>query len=120
MGETELHRLFLDGDETCWFLRSPNPMWTDAEMVEIEAKRLATSPKLGNIAIILRSDNGWHLRFNRSSLTWPEMEACLCASKMEHHGHRHFSILLEDDTLRVSKKPGKRSSPPRLWKVIKL
>ena len=84
-------------------------------MVEIEAKRLmGLFPKLGNTALIFRTDNGWHLRFNKSRLTWPEMAAALCESKMEHHGHRHFSLLLKDDTIRVSKKPDKNSHEPYL------
>ena len=120
--ERELkHHLFIDADEDSWFLKSGNPLWTNAEMVEIEARRLmGLFPKLRYMALIFRSDNGWHLIFNKSRLTWPEMVAALCESRIEHHGHRHFSILLADDTLRVSKKPGKTSSPPRLWKVLHL
>lgn len=115
------HRLFIDGDEYGWFLHSQNALWTDCEMVRIEAKRLMMMfPKLGDTALILRSDNGWHLRFNQSRLTWPEMVTALCESKIEHHGHRLFSILLEDDTIRVSKKPEKNSHKPTLWEVVKL
>ena len=115
------HRLFIDGDEQGWFLRSHNPLWTDAEMVKIEAKRLMWMfPKLGNRALIFRSDNGWHLLFTQSKLTWLEMVAALCESKIEHHGHRLFSILLEDDTIRVSKKPYKNSHEPYLVEVIKI
>ncbi len=114
------HRLFIDGDESGWFLRSHDPLWTDPEMVSIEAKRLMQLfPKLGDTALILRSDNGWHLRFNQSRLTWPEMVAALCESKMEHHGHRHFSLLLEDDTIRISRKPDKNSFEPYLVTVIR-
>ena len=114
------HRLFIDGDETNWFMRSPSPLWTSPEMVEIEAKRLMTMfPKLGKIAMIFRSDDGWHLRFYQSRLSWSEMEAALCESRMEHHGHRVFSMLLEDDTIRVSKKPYRGSHEPYLLKVIK-
>ena len=115
------HRLFIDADEQGWFLRSVNPLWTDAEMVRIEAKRLlGLFPKLGDTALIFRTDNGWHLRFNKSRLTWPEMVAALCESKIEHHGHRRFSFLLEDDTIRVSKKPSKNSHEPWLREVIKV
>lgn len=114
-------RLFIDADENSWLLRSNNPLWTDAEMVKIEAKRLLRMfPKLGDEALIMRSDKGWHLRFNQSRLTWPEMVTALCESKIEHHGHRLFSILLEDDTIRVSKKPGKYSHKPYLWEVVHL
>lgn len=116
-----LHRLFIDADEQGWFLRSDNPLWTDCEMVRIEAKRLmGLFPKLGDTALIFRTDNGWHLRFNQSRLTWAEMVAALCESKIEHHGHRLFSMLLEDDTLRVSKKPVKNSQKPWLVEVIKV
>lgn len=115
------HRLFIDGDEQGWFLRSYNPLWTDPEMVSIEARRLLTMfPKLGDTALIFRSDNGWHLRFNKSRLTWPEMIAALCESKIEHHGHRLFSLLIEDDTIRISRKPEKLSHKPLLREVIKI
>lgn len=115
------HRLFIDGDEQGWFLRSRDPLWTDAEMVKIEAKRLLRMfPKLGVTALIFRSDNGWHVRFNQSRLTWPEMVAALCESKIEHHGHRLFSILLQDDTIRVSRKPDKNSHKPYLVEIIKI
>lgn len=115
------HRLFLDGDEQGWFLRSHDPLCTNAEMISIEAKRLLRMfPKLGDVALIMRSDKGWHLRFNQSRLTWPEMVAALCESRIEHHGHRLFSILLEDDTIRVSKKPDKYSHKPYLWEVVEL
>lgn len=61
---------------------------------------------LGRKAVIKRtSGSGWHLRFPQSRLTWAEMEAALCSSIVEHHGHRWFSMILEDDTLRVSEKP---------------
>lgn len=118
---SRLHRLFLDGDEYNWFLHSLNPLWTDCEMVVIEAERLLRMlPKLGGTALIFRSDNGWHIRFTHSKLTWPEMEAALCQSKMEHHGHRVFSMMLEDDTIRVSRKPYKHSHKPFLFKVVKI
>ncbi len=116
------HRLFIDADEDCWFLRSEDPLWTDVvEMLEIEARRLSfLFPKLGSVALLIRSSlNGWHLRFNKSRLSWPEMEAVLCESKAEHFGHRMFSQLLEDDTIRVSKKPSKPIKP-YLRKIINL
>lgn len=116
------HRLAIDADEDCWFLRSSDdPLWTDTEMLEIEARRLCfLFPKLGNEVLLIRSSlNGWHLRFNKSRLTWPEMEAALCASKVEHFGHKMFSQLLKDDTIRVSRKPGKPVKP-YLRKIIKI
>lgn len=113
------HRLAIDADDDCWFLRSEDPLWTDTEMLEIEARRLSfLFPKLGSVALLIRSSlNGWHLRFNKSRLTWPEMEAALCESKAEHFGHRLFSQLLKDDTIRVSRKPSKPGKP-YLRKII--
>lgn len=115
------HRLLIDGDEKSWFTRTRNPLWTTSEVAEIDAKRLLRMiPKLGALAVIFRSDDGWHLHFPFSSLTWAEMEAALTESKIEHHGHRAFSMMLKDDTIRVSAKPYKNSHSPTLWKVIKL
>lgn len=114
------HRLFIDADSDCWMLRQSNPLWDDGlEILEIEARRLMGLFPLGKKAVIKRSSGkGWHLRFPESRLTWPEMEAALCSSPLEHHGHRCFSMMLEDDTLRVSGKQGVHS--PYIVRIIEV
>jgi len=112
-------RVFLDYDSnSSWFTRT-GPMWDDLlELIRMEARRLAAMFPLGPIAVIMRSDNGWHIRFPRAHLTREQEESVMRAS-MSHYGHLWFSFLVEDTTLRVSKKPVKNSQKPCLVEVIK-
>ncbi|GAI12729.1 unnamed protein product [marine sediment metagenome] len=90
-----------------------NPLWDSGlEMIELEARRLMNLYPLGSKAVIKRtSDKGWHLRFPDSRLTWPEMEAILATIPIEHFGHRFFSMVTKDDTLRVGPKPDGTHEP---------
>lgn len=114
-------RVFLDYDDnSSWFMRERNPLWSSTlELIRIEAKRLANLFPLGNKAIILRSDNGFHLRFPKARLSRDEEESVMWVSK-SHYGHKCFSSLVEDTTLRVSRKPEKDSHRPYLVEVIEL
>jgi len=114
-GEVQLgerHRVFLDVDVESklrrnWlFYRPPWELWDDTlPLVEFEVKRLRDIfPKLGKARIFRSSGRGWLVKIS-ANLEWKELEAILCESKAEHHGHRWFSILCKDDTLRVSEKP---------------
>ena len=115
-------RVFLDYDENSnWFMRrGRNPLWSNyIELIRFEAKRLANLFPLGNIAVIMRSDNGFHLRFPKARLTQEQEESVMYES-MSHCGHVRFSILVEDTTLRVSRKPEKNSHEVWLREVIYL
>lgn len=65
----------------------------------------------------MRSDNGWHLRFPRANLTREQEESVMWTS-LSHYGHKWFSCLVQDTTLRVSKKPYKNSHEPYLVETI--
>ncbi len=113
-------RVFLDYDSgRSWFTRT-GPMWDNMlELVRMEARRLAAMFPLGDTAVIMRSDNGWHLRFPRAHLT-REQEESVMWSSLSHFGHIRFSCALEDSCLRVSRKPVKNSQKPCLVEVIKV
>lgn len=113
-------RSFLDYDSRIGWLWRTGPMWDDLlDLVRMEAMRLGTMFPLGNIAVIMRSDNGWHLRFPKARLTQEQEESVMWAS-MSHFGHKWFSCLVKDTTLRVSRKPQKNSHEPSLREVIRL
>lgn len=129
------NRLFLDldtGDGWLWkpWLRVPiwkdgwiwstNPLWDDLlPLVRMEARRLAGLYPLGDIAVIKRSDDGWHLVFSKAKLTKDEEIAIMWAS-MGHRGHIAFSQTVRDTTIRVSKKKGNYSHKPFLVEVLKV
>lgn len=112
------NRLFLDYDSgKGWLLRTP-PLWdTLIDLIRMEAKRLARMFPLGDVAVIKRSDNGWHLKFPQASLTQEEMESVMSAS-LSHFGHKWFTVTVKDATLRVGKKRRKHSHPPYLKEVM--
>jgi len=114
------HKLFLDYDaDRSWFTRT-GPLWDDLlELIRLEAVRLAKMFPLGNTAVIMRSDNGWHLIFPHARLT-REQEESVMWSSLSHYGHIWFSCLIGDTTLRVSKKPEKNSHEPWIREVIKI
>ncbi len=114
-----MNRLFRDFDSnSSWFTRT-GPMWdTLLELIRMEAKRLAKMFPLGKIAVIMRSDNGWHLRFPRARLTHEEEESVMWTS-LSHFGHVAFSCAVGDSCLRVSSKPVKNSHEPWLVEVIR-
>jgi hypothetical protein len=115
-----LNRSFLDYDAGQGWLWRTGPLWDDLlELVEMEAKRLANIFPLGHIAVIGRSDDGWHLRFPKARLTQKQEEAVMHESK-SHYGHKWFSTLVGDTTLRVSKTPKKNSHEIWLREVLYL
>jgi len=85
----------------------------------MEAVRLGKMFPLGSIAVIMRSDNGWHLKFPKAHLTRDEEETVMWAS-MSHFGHKWFSCLVKDTTLRASKKPYKNSHEPYLVEILQV
>lgn len=113
-------RIFLDYDADSGWLWRTDPLWDDLlELVRMEALRLGRMFPLGNTAVIMRADNGWHLRFPKAKLTREQEESVMWAS-MSHFGHVWFSCLVKDTTLRASKKPNKNSHRPYLVEIIKL
>ncbi len=131
----KLNRLFLDldtGEGWLWnpWLRVPiwkdgwlwdtNPLWDDLlPLVRMEAKRLGGMYPLGNIAIINRSDDGYHIKYPQARLSKDEELAIMWAS-MGHRGHIMFSQAVQDTTIRVSKKRGNYSHEPYLVEVLKV
>lgn len=114
------NRLFIDIDTNSSYLWWADPLWDNLlELVRMEALRLGRRYPLGNRANIMRTDNGWHLRFDEAKLTKAEEESLLHESK-GHFGFIRFSCEIHDTTLRVSAKPHKGSTPPRLREVIQL
>jgi len=111
-------RVFLDYDSgRSWFTRT-GPMWDNLlELVRMEARRLANMFPLGDTAVIMRSDNGWHIKFTKARLT-REQEESVMWSSLSHFGHVSFSCAVGDTCLRVSKKPVKNSQKPCLVEVI--
>jgi len=125
-GEGERHRVFLDIDverrlSRNWLFYLPpwEPHDDTLALVEFEVKRLRSIfPSLGKAAIFRSSDHGWMVKFE-ARLKWEEVVAVMCESKGEHYGHRWFSILCEDSTLRVSEKPPiTRSFYARVWREV--
>lgn len=95
-------------------------MWDDLlELVRMEALRLGRTYPLGDTALILRSDDGWHIRFPMARLTKAEEESIMRAS-MGHSGYVWFSCLIHDTTLRASRTPARHSHEPYLREIIKL
>lgn len=114
-----MNRLLLDYDSNrSWFTRT-EPMWDNLlELIRMEAHRLSQLYPLGDIAVIKRSDDGWHLLFPHAHLT-REQEESVMWSSLSHFGHVCFSCAVGDTTLRVSSKPTKNSHEPWLREVIK-
>ena len=114
------YRVFLDYDAGSSWLWKTGPLWDDLlDLVRMEAYRLGKMFPLGKIAVIMRSDNGWHLRFPKARLT-KEEELSVMWTSLSHFGHRWFSQEVKDTTLRSSKKPYRNSHPPYLVEVIRL
>jgi hypothetical protein len=114
------NRLFLDYDSGEGWLWRTDPLWDNSlELVRVEAKRLSSMYPLGDLAVIMRSDNGYHLRFPHAHLTKEEEESVMWSS-LSHYGHKWFSSLMKDTTLRVSVKPYKNSHEPYLVEIISL
>ena len=115
------NRLFLDIDSgQGWMWRCWNPLWDDLlDLVRMEAKRLGKMYPLGKIAVIMRSDDGWFIKFPKARLT-KEEELSIMWTSLSHFGHKFFSAEIKDTTLRVSPKPLKHSHPPYLREVIKI
>ena len=87
-----MNRVFLDYDSSIGWLWRIGPLWDDLlDLVRMEAKRLGKIFLLGDIAVIMRSDNGWHLRFPKARLTQEQMETVMIASK-SHRGPRVLQL----------------------------
>lgn len=115
-----MSRLFLEYDSGKDWIWRTTPLWDDLlELVRMEARRLSSMYPLGDIAVIMRSDNGWHLRFPQAKLTRDEEESVMWTS-LSHFGHKWFSCLVKDTTLRVSEKPYKNSHKPYLVEILHL
>jgi hypothetical protein len=115
-----LNRLFLDIDSGRGWLWGVGPLWDDLlPLVRMEAERLGVMYPLGSIAVIMRSDNGWFIKFPKARLT-KEEELSVMWSSMSHFGHLWFSDLIDDTTLRASRKPEKNSHKPYLKEIIQL
>lgn len=113
-------RAFLDYDADSSWLWRTGPLWDNLlELVRMEAIRLSQMYPLGHIAVIMRADNGYHIRFPKAKLT-KEEELSVMWSSLSHFGHVWFSELVQDTTLRVSEKPVKNSHVPCLVEVIEL
>jgi hypothetical protein len=114
------YRLFVDIDAGCrWIWKLKDPLWDDLyPLVKMEAKRLADLYPVGDRATIHRSDNGWHIQFNKASLT-KEEEQALMTSSLGHMGHIIFSLKVGDTAIRWSEQPVKGSHKPLLREVMK-
>jgi len=114
------NRLFIDIDTNSTWLWWTAPLWDDnLELVRMEALRLGRTYPLGRRANIMRSDNGWYIRYDEARLSKEEEESLMHESK-GHFGHVRFSCELHDTTLRVGPKPRKGSHEPWLVEVIEL
>jgi len=117
----ENNRVFLDYDLGAnWFLRDYNPLWqSNRELVRIEAKRLKVLlPKLGKALIMKSNDNGsYHVRFPLAKLT-KEEELQVMIHSLSHRGHVYFSVLVNDTTLRASKKSRGKTYEPYLMEIV--
>jgi len=117
---TRENRLFIDIDTNSTWLWWTAPLWDDLlPLVRMEALRLGRTYPLGSRANIMRSDNGWYIRYDEARLTKAQEESLMHESK-GHFGHIRFSTEIHDTTLRVSAKARKGSTPPRLREVISL
>jgi len=85
----------------------------------MEAKRLGDMYPLGDIAVIKRSDDGYHIKYPNARLTKDEELAIMWASR-GHRGHIMFSQTVRDTTIRVSKKKGNYSHEPYLIEIMEL
>lgn len=118
--EEELTRLFLDIDSGKGWLWYCDPLWDDLlPLVRMEALRLGKTYPLGDRAVIMRSDDGWYIKYPYARLT-KKQEMSLMWASLGHRGHIAFSQEVGDTTLRVSPKPFKGSHEPYLVEVIKL
>jgi len=114
-----MNRLFLDYDSGKGWLWRLGPLWDDLlELVRMEALRLSQLYPLGDTAVIMRSDDGWHIKFTKARLTREQEESVMWAS-MSHFGHVSFSCAVGDTTLRISRKPTNNSHEPWLVEVIR-
>lgn len=90
----------------------------DLELVVLEVQRLQQLfPKLGRAVIRHSSECKYHIRFT-GKVTWEEYEQVLCSSWLEHSGHRVFTLLCGDGTLRVSEKPKSKVEEPYTVEVL--
>lgn len=92
------------------------------EMVEIDAKRLMQlCPKLGSKALIYKSSphGSYHIIFPDARLSWQEVEALIAEAKC-HRGYKRFSLLLKDQTIRISPKPKTHIHAPYLVKILEV
>lgn len=113
------YRLFVDVDwGDTWLWRTPNPLWDNLlPLVRMEARRLAGLYPLGDLAVIERSDDGWHIKFTQAKLSKDEEETLMIMSR-GHRGHVHFSLLMHDSTLRWDAKPTSGSHKTLFREVI--
>jgi len=113
------NRLFIDLDANSSWLWRTGPVDDLLPLVRMEAKRLGGMYPLGDIAIIKRSDDGYHLKYPKARLTKDEEISIMWAS-MGHRGHIMYSQEVRDTTLRTSKKKGNYSHRPYLVEVIRV
>jgi len=114
------NRLFIDVDSNSKWMWRTGPIWDNLlPLVRMEAIRLGAMYPLGNKAVILRSDDGWFIKFPRARLK-KEEELAIMWNSMGHFGHIYFSQEIGDTTLRASSKPDRWSHPPYVVEVIRL
>jgi hypothetical protein len=90
----------------------------DLELARFEVLRLRNLfPRLGLCTIRRSSEESYHLYFE-GEIAWHEFENVLAACWLEHHGHRAFTLLCEDGTLRISEKPVNKVEKPYTVGVI--
>jgi len=114
-----MHRLFIDTDSTPYLRENymmyvpKREIWeTLQDTLEMEIRRLqGLFPQLGRGLILKSSDAHYLVRFPDSKLTWEEVEAIQCLTRMIHRGYRYFVFLVEDQTLRIEPKPDKTHKP---------
>jgi len=121
--DLDKYHLFVDIDTDSNWLFKTNPLWDDLiDLVRMEALRLGSMYNLGDIAVIMRSDDGWYVLFTRAELTKEEEEAIMISS-LGHRGHIYFSYLIHDTTIRASPKSRrlhKNSHEPYLVEILKV
>jgi hypothetical protein len=90
----------------------------DLELARFEVLRLRNLfPRLGLCTIRHSSEESHHLYFE-GEITQDEFENVLVACWLEHYGHRTFTLLCGDGTLRVSKKPVSKIDEPYTVEVL--